>query len=390
MCKIDFDKIAVEHRRRLHERAEVGFALSQTTKYITENLANAGYITKLIGKGSILATEVGEHEEYVLLRADMDALPMMEETNLPFSSNNGRMHACGHDMHAAMLLSAAEALAYNKARKRHGVILLFQAAEESLQGASDVLESGELDKYNIIFAVTVHVLLGLPYNAGTLVLPPEGTVAPGADVLNIEIKGKSSHGSTPHLGKSSIYPAIDIIEQTNRMLSLEFSPMQIRHINWGYFHGGNEANIVAEKTELRANFRYFEQQVRDKAINRIKEITKSAAVIGGCNSKLEIVGGCPPLINSKHLLSRIESIIEKEGLDYIKAKELQSTGIAKSLGGSEDFAHFSNKYDSALISICAGNKETGHLATLHTSKTDFHEDALKCGWRFFYSMAVHL
>ena len=164
-----FDELVVAHRRNLHQYAEVGFDLPKTREYITQNLSRIGYEPKTIGNGSIIATIRGDKDEYILLRADMDALPIPEETNLPFKCINGCMHACGHDMHTAMLLTAAEVL-QNTSHKK-GIIFLFQAAEENLQGANNVIESGALDAYKISFAIAVHVLVGLDYAPGKLVIP---------------------------------------------------------------------------------------------------------------------------------------------------------------------------------------------------------------------------
>ena len=389
MTMTEFDQRAIMHREMLHQNAEVGFNLTKTSGYIVSKLKNAGYTPVVIGKGSIFARTSGSFEKYILLRADMDALPISEETNLPFKSNNGCMHACGHDMHAAMLLTAAERIS-EQSNNENGVIFLFQAAEESLKGARDVIDSGMLDKYNVCYAITVHVVLGLKYKPGTLLLPPSGTVAPGAEVIEIEIEGKSSHGSTPHLGRSSLYPAIDIIEMTNRMLLNEFPPTEIRHINWGMMCSGKEANIVAESTKLKANFRYFDTQVREKAISRIRVITETVSKLHGCKSQFKLIGGCPPLSNDADTLSKVEKIIKSNSFDYVSVSEIKKSNNDKQLGGSEDFAHYTKKYPSALISICAGNESTGHPYTLHTAKTDFHIDALKSGWSLFYALANEL
>ena len=382
-----YDDIAITHRRELHRRAETGFNLSETSKYITDTLTHSGYLPRIIGKSSIIAVKESECDEYVLLRADMDALPIREETNLPFKSINGCMHACGHDMHAAMLLTAAEAL--SKAKTKKGIIFLFQAAEETLEGANKVIKSGKLYKYNIVNCLTVHVILGLPFKVGTLILPPSGVVAPGADVLSFEITGKSSHGSTPHLGKNAIFAAIDIIDLTNRVLSFELPPMVFKHINWGVFRSGIAANVVPESAVLECNFRYFNPAVHKDVIDKIQKTIQSIEVTSGCKIKFTRKGGCPPLQNSNAVAEKVKSILCAEGVNFISADELEGKS-SSGVGGSEDFAHFSVQYPSLLVSICAGNEEGGYASPLHTSKTDFDEAALSVGWRYFYTMAQKL
>lgn len=382
-----YDDIVITHRRELHRRPETGFNLSETSKYITDTLTHSGYLTRIIGKSSIIAVKESECDEYVLLRADMDALPIREETNLPFKSNSGCMHACGHDMHAAMLLTAAEALANEDTEK--GVVFLFQAAEETLQGAEEILKSKALDEFNIACCLTVHVLLGLPFKSGTVILPPSGVVAPGANVLQFDITGKSSHGSTPHLGKNAIFPSIDIIGAVNNMLNTEIPPLAFRHLNWGCIQAGNTANVVAEKGVLKCNFRYFDPDVRSIALEKIQRIVRGVALTSGCDIEFTRIGGCPPLKNDDNIIKRVKARLSENNFDFIDAEELNSQD-SNTLGGSEDFAHFSEKYPSLLLSICAGNRDSGYPMPLHTPNTDFDENALSVGWRYFYTMAKKL
>ena len=382
-----YSETSVQHRRELHRRAGVGFELKETTDYIITVLRNCGYTPKNIGKSSIIAVKNGKTNEYVLLRADMDALPIREETNLPFKSNNGCMHACGHDMHAAMLLTAAEALANEDTEK--GTVFLFQAAEETLQGAEEILESKALDEFNIVCCLTVHVLLGLPFKSGTVILPPSGVVAPGADVLQFYITGKSSHGSTPHLGKNAIFPSIDIIGAVNNMLNTEIPPLAFWHLNWGCIQAGNTANVVAEKAVLKCNFRYFDPDVRSIAFEKIQRIVRGVALTSGCDIEFTRIGGCPPLKNDDNIIKKVKARLSENNFDFIDAEELNSQD-SNTLGGSEDFAHFSEKYPSLLLSICAGNRDSGYPMPLHTPNTDFDENALSVGWRYFYTMAKKL
>ena len=384
-----YDKKAIEHRRNLHIIPEIGFDLYKTREYILNVLRNSGYDPCIVGHGSIIAVNNETSDEYVLLRADMDALPIKEETNLQYKSTNGCMHACGHDMHTAMLLTAAENIAIKPQNKKRGIIFLFQAAEETLQGANDVLNSGVLEEYNITAAITIHVLLGLNFNAGTIIIPPDGIIAPGSDVLEVEFVGKSSHGSTPHLGVNSIYSAMDYINLTNRILCTNFSATSVKSLNWAYFKGGTGTNIVAENTKILGNFRYIDDHVRNKFIKETNDILSGIKTISGCEGSTRLIGGCPPLSNDKRLLNRINTILKTKNFDLINAQQIKQQSI-NNLGGSEDFAHFSRKYPSALISICAGFGGDTTTEKLHTPNTLFNENALFPGWRLFESIAFEI
>ena len=176
----------IELRRELHKNAEVGFDLPKTREMIWERLIQLGYAPKRLGKSGVLA-EVGKGKRAFLLRADMDALPIKEQTGEAFACKTGNMHACGHDMHATALLGAAELLKERESQLNGRILLLFQPAEEVLEGANDCIQTGFLEEYNVQGAATLHVMTDVPFESGVILLPSAGVGAPAADFFRVDI-----------------------------------------------------------------------------------------------------------------------------------------------------------------------------------------------------------
>lgn len=365
----------VDHRRELHSCAETGFNLPRTRDYLCRCLSESGYKPEIIGQGSVIAVKRGDIDKYILLRADMDALTMREQSGLTFASTNGNMHACGHDMHSAMLLSTAEQL--SRQSTRCGIIFLFQAAEETLCGARDVIQTGLLSNYDILSAISIHVLTGIEIPIGTVIIPQGGVVAPGADVIRIDIHGKSAHGSTTNLGKSSIMAAVNIMENTDRVLNNVLPPSELRVMNWGKITGGLAANTVAEKTILEGNFRYRSTDERNHFLSRLHKICKASEAITECQINMRLIGGCPPLKNDESIVDLFKRELMNKLPRVLAADELGTE--SNSLGGSDDFSHFCAHIPSVMLSLAAGRPSEGYAEPLHTPKTDFDERSLEIG-----------
>ena len=380
---MNLEKRIINHRRNLHRLAEIGFDLPKTREYIISELQKLGYSPKIIGKGSIIASTVGKFNSHILLRADIDAIELNEETELPFASRSGAMHACGHDMHTAMLLGAAEIL--KDRRMNDGVLFLFQAGEELLQGAKDAIESGFLNEYNVKCAFGMHVLCGISYESGTVIIPKSGVIAPGADNFKISVVGQAAHGSTPHLGRNSITAALSIIAALEHVTSKEFAPSDARVINIGKISGGSAANVVPESTEMLGNFRFYDKTVRNHFIKRAKTICSAIVQAYDCRAEFSLFGECPPLENNAALLSSIKDNLPTE-VKILDLDLIDEGNDFKTMGGSEDFAHFASRVPSVFFSLCAGSKADGFIHPLHTSKTNFDENALIDGARFLATL----
>ncbi len=200
----------IGHRRYLHEHAETGFAVEKTLAYIKSVLQQYGYTPKKCGRAGLTATVGRKSGKTILLRADIDGLPIAEKTGLAYACTGGNMHACGHDLHTAMLLGAAKLLKAREKELKGRVKLLFQPAEELLEGAKDVIENGVLDDPKPNAAVMLHVLTGTPLPSGTVVVA-SGISAPAADFFHIRVQGKGCHGAMPWKGVDSLTVAARIL-----------------------------------------------------------------------------------------------------------------------------------------------------------------------------------
>lgn len=371
-----------EWRRALHERAETGFALKETKKYIEEQLKALGCEPKDCGKAGI-ATIIGKKtERCVLLRADMDGLPMYENTGLPFASKSGNMHACGHDMHAAMLLGAAKFLKEKERELRGCVKLLFQPAEEILEGAKDCIEAGVLNDPKPQAAFALHVSTGGELPTGTIVLSTRETSAPAADYFEIRVKGKSCHGATPHKGIDALVASAHILLALQTLPAREQAVENPFVLTVGKLEAGSAGNAIAEKAKMQGTLRAYDEKTRAYIKDRVTEIAKNTAKSLGAKATVRFLGGCPTLKNDLTLVAFAEREIKK----LFGEKSLVKTDGRG--GGSEDFAYFSHEVPSLLLVIGAGEKKKGFEHPLHHPKTDFDEAALPIGSKLLSHLAI--
>ena len=374
----------LEWRRSLHRVAETGVALPKTTAYIENELKKMGYAPKKIGKGSIFA-EVGEGEIF-LLRADMDALSMVEKTGLPFSCKTGNMHACGHDLHASMLLGAAKLLKNCEKELSCRVRLVFQGAEEILEGAKDVIKAGGMSE--VKGAMTVHVMTDVDLPAGTIVVA-NGVSAPCADFFTIEVKGKSCHGATPWKGVDVLSASAHILVALEEISARELNPATPTLLTIGSMHGGEAGNVIAESVEMKGTLRSMDEDVRAEVKKRMEEIVKNVAKAFRATAKVKYKGGCPTLVNDENL-SMLAKRTAKSlfGADMVWGMDELSQGVQREMGGSEDFAYFSHEAPSIICAVAAGERKKGYVYPLHHPKVDFDEGALVVGARLFSHMAL--
>ena len=365
----------VEYRRYLHQNAECGFALNKTMPYIKEQLRGMGYTPKRCGKAGLIA-EVGKGKKRVLLRADADGLPIREESGLSYACTSGNMHACGHDLHAAMLLGAAKLLKARENTLNGCVRLLFQPAEEGLEGAKNCIEAGVLE--GVDCAVMIHVLTALEAPMVEVIVSSEGVSAPAADYFSIEIKGKGCHGSSPWQGVDPLVAAAHTLLGLQTLSARELSSMQTAVLTIGSIKTGEAGNAISDTATLCGTLRAFDEEVRSFMKKRIEEIAKSTAKAFRATARVQYGGGCPTLVNDGKL-----SRLAYEGL-----KDLLGNGVCTSnelgnarqnVGGSEDFAYISHAVPSIMLAVAAGKKGEGFGYPLHHPKAKFDESALFLG-----------
>lgn len=381
----------INDRIYLHSHAEVGFELGQTTAYVEKRLREIGCTVERCGKSGIV-TIIGNKssEKCVLLRADMDALPMKEQSGESFACKNGNMHACGHDMHTAMLLGAAKLLKDCESDLNGCVRLMFQPAEELLEGAKDMISSGVLTDPVPEAAVMLHVIPEVNLPAGTIIIPPAGTVAPAADYFSINVKGCGCHGSSPAAGVDPISCAAHILLALHEIPARELSAAERAVLTVGAIEGGEAANVIPDSVLLKGSLRCFDEAVRQRIKRRIEVISNAMAAAFRAQTELMFDGGCPTLRNCPELCERLGRAM-KEMLDdrCITAEELASNG-GSALGGSEDFAYVSHEIPTLMLALAAGEPQKGYRRNLHHPELRFDPAALPFGCAAYTNAALSL
>lgn len=369
-----------KYRQYLHENAEVGFALPKTASFVEKNLQEMGYTPIRIAKNCLLAT-IGKPSAKgaFLLRADMDALPIKEKSGEAFACKTGNMHACGHDMHTAMLLGAAKLLKDNERELKGQVKLLFQPAEEILQGAKTAVDAGVLE--NVQGAVMIHVMVNTPLKSGTLVVSSGGVTAPAADYFTVEITGKSCHGSAPWDGVDALNASAHFLVALQALSAREISLSTPATLTVGTLQAGTAGNAIADRAVMQGTLRAFDENVREQIKKRIKEMAQSIAKAFKAKAKVSFGGGCPTLVND----SKLSAFVEKNARELLGEKgvytsaQLAGGETARRNGGSEDFAYISHKTPSVMLALSAGAIEEGYAHPLHHPKVRFNENVLCIG-----------
>ena len=375
-------------RRYLHAHAERGFELHDTYEYVWKALTDMDLSPRKCGRCGIVA-DIGKGDSCVLLRADMDALSIREEADVPFASRNGSMHACGHDLHTAMLLEAARILK-EREHELHGMIrLMFQPAEEPLLGASDMLQNGLLDGVEPCAAFMIHVLTNIDLPAGTVIVSAPGVSAPAAGMFEIRIQGKGCHGAMPHTGVDPITIAAHTVLNLQQIQTRELSLTQQCALTIGMLQAGDMANIIPDKAVLRGSLRAFDEETRQYLICRVEEIAKQTAALFRGSAAVEMLGGAPTLINDEQLSqSTLAALRELLGADKALLSSDLGGNAAKS-SGSEDFANLSHAVPSLMVALAAGNPADGYDAPAHHPQTRFDESALPVGAAVYAAMALN-
>jgi hippurate hydrolase len=360
-------------RRTLHKNAEVGFTLAKTVACVKEQLHAMGIACQDCGKSGVTAMLGNKRKKRViLLRADMDGLPMYEATGESYACKTGNMHACGHDMHTAMLLGAAKLLKANETLLDGQVKLLFQPAEEILQGAKDVIESGVLKNPVPQAAIALHVSTATNLPTGTAVLSTRAISAPAADYFTIRITGKACHGATPHQGVDALLAAAQTVVGLQVLSSREQEIDDPFILTVGKLTAGNAGNALAERAELNGTLRAYTESTRERIKSRMREIVRAQCKSVGASAVVTFEGGCPALKNDPGLIQLAKSSVETL---FGKDRVITTDGRG---GGSEDFAYISQELPSAFIVLSAGQREQGYVYPLHHPKVRFDEDVL---WR---------
>ena len=367
-----FEKDMAEWRRHLHQYPELGRECYKTAEYVTERLKEFG-ITEIhsgyASSGLVAIIEGKAPGRTIGLRADMDALPIKENTGLSYSSKNeGVMHACGHDGHTAMLLGAARYLA--ETRNFSGrVALIFQPDEEATGGAKAMVEEGIIEQFLIDEVYALHNIPG--HDVGVM-YTRSGPIMAGADSFSIEIKGKGGHAAYPHEVKDPIVAALSIAQAFQTIVSRNNIPSDDLVISITQVHSGTTDNVIPEVAYLNGTVRTFDLSVQGMVIERMEKIISGFAMSFEVDAKLNYEKGYPPTINHDDATNfAIEVAKDVCGSDQVL------TSVGKEMG-AEDFSYMLEKRPGAYLFL-----GIGEAAGLHNSNYDFNDAAAPVGASFF-------
>ncbi len=364
-------------RRWLHRYPELSFEELKTSAYIAKTLKTLGirYQNNIAKTG--LVAELGDLNgtgPCVALRADMDGLPIEEKTGLPFSSlHPGKMHACGHDGHVAMLLGAASIL--KNTRFDGKIRLIFQPAEEGEGGARKMVEEGVLEGVDAIFGGHVD----RHFRPGEIAVQP-GLICAFTDTFRVEIKGKGGHAAKPHETVDSIVVASLLVMSIQTLVSREVDPVYPSVVTVGRIQGGSASNVIAEKAILEGTIRSTHSDVRRQIIKGLKRMVRSMGDLYGAETNILLTEGFPPVINDPRA-----SEIAAETAAAVVGKSCVPGLKYPSLGG-EDFSYFLKKVPGCFVRFGAAKKGLENVPA-HSPYFDFDESALSFGAAFLAKVA---
>lgn len=377
------------HRLWLHTHAETGFDLTETKPYVKSTLTEMGYTVQECGKAGLVTTVGKPGGKVLLLRADMDALPIAEEADVDFACKNGRMHACGHDMHTAMLLGAAKILKAHESELDGMVKLMFQPAEEIFEGSKDMIASGALENPRPDAALMIHVAAGMPLPAGTVVVSAPGVSAPAADYFTIRVHGKGCHGSAPQNGIDPLTAAAHILIALQEIHARELSASDEAVLTIGTFHAGEAGNVIPDTATMGGTIRTYDEKTRAYLKERMTAIAQSIAEAFRASAEVSFGSGCPTLVNDKDLSEKVTGYLK----DLLGANRAFTTaelsgGKPARGGGSEDFAYVSHEVPSLMLALAAGEPSKGYVYPQHHPKVKFDESVLSTGAAVFVDCAL--
>lgn len=372
----------VELRRRIHRRPELGLVLPETQKAVLEALADLDLEIHTGGSTSaVLAVLRGaEPGPTLLLRADMDALPLQEETGLPFrSERDGAMHACGHDAHVAMLAGAARLLAGRRDRLRGTLKLLFQPGEEGYAGARVLIEEGLLDgEPRVEAAFAIHVDSSLP--AGCVATRPGPLMASG-DVFSIDLAGKGGHAAQPHLARDPIPAACELVGALQSVVTRQMYAFDPVIVSVTKLSAGSAANIIPERAHVLGTIRSVSERSRLAVRERVERAARGVAAAHGLDVKVHLLPGYPVTVNHAEFTAFAQQVAgELLGPERLVALEAP-------VMGAEDFSYVLQRVPGAMVFLGA-RPESGESAPIHSNRMVLEEAAFADGVALHAAIAM--
>jgi len=375
-----YKKEIISLRREFHQNPEISWNEIRTSRRIEEELKKIGIGVQRVANTGIVGTIKGEgnSKKVVALRADMDALPIQEDNdNIPYKSkNDGVMHACGHDSHISMLLIAAKILWELKDQVNGTVKLIFQPAEEIVEGAKKMLDEGVLDGVDAILGI--HIWSQFP--AGKVSLEPGPRFAAG-DRFKITVKGKGSHGAVPHLGIDAIVAASAIVMNLQTIVSREINPLEPAVVTLGKINGGFNFNVICNEVILEGTTRSFNPDIQHNFPSMIKRIIDKTASTFNARAELDYTVGSLSCFNDPKI-----SEIAKRSITKLFGDEVVCS--LEKTSATEDFSYFNHRVPGIMVFLGGGNKDKNIIYPQHHEKFDIDEDALPIGTSLYAQFAL--
>jgi amidohydrolase len=377
--KDDVRSRVVELRREIHRHPELGFEEIRTQGLVERELDELGIEHRRVAKTGVVGIIRGAKPGHVVgLRADMDALPITEKSGEPFSSEvPGKMHACGHDAHTAMLLGAARVLQGMRDQLQGTVVLLFQPAEEGPGGAEPMINEGALDDPKVEAVAMLHVDHRL--EPGQIGVTP-GPVNASADEFYITVEGKGGHGAYPHTAADTIPAAAAMVTALQTIASRETDPLKSVVVTVGTISGGYRNNVIADEVKMSGTFRAHDPEIRNGLEQRARRILNGVAAAYNVKAKLEVLYGYPPVVNNVTLAQNFRQ--------YMRTRSQLRVESPPPTMGAEDFAYFAQRVPGVHIRLGIRSEKARSMQSGHSPEFRIDEDALPVGVQTLVAFAT--
>lgn len=372
----------VQWRRHFHQNPELSFEEFDTSDYIAARLQEMGYEVKrnIGGTGVIAELDTGRAGRHIAFRADMDALPILEETGLAFESEKaGLMHGCGHDGHMAVLLGTAMILRELRDELRGTIRFIFQPGEEANGGAKCVINDGGLKKPDVEAIFGLHMMPDLP--CGTIGIRA-GHLSATDDEFVIRIRGKSAHSSEPEVGLNAIVVASHVVTALDSVLSNNIGPFQVATFSICQIQGGEAINVIPDSVEMKGMIRCVEKSDKMKIRARMESIVENTAKAFGGEGEIEFIPGFPS-VNNDAALTRLTI----EAAERVLAHKDDVYLIERPHLGSEDFAYYQEEVPGVMFMLGCAQEET-ETGSLHSPILNINEDSFLHGVEIFAEIAA--
>lgn len=371
----------IDWRRYLHQHPELGFEETNTSLFVVEKLTEAGIldIRKMAATGIVAVIRGEEPGPTIMLRADMDALPIQDEKEVPYASKfPGKAHLCGHDAHTTILLGAA-ILLMRKGLDRGNVKLIFQPAEEGLAGAKAMVEAGVLTEPQVEAVAGLHVNPSIP--VGHIAVCP-GPCTAFSNRFHLIVKGKGGHAAHPHLSVDSVTVAAEVVGALQQVISRQLDPLSPAVLTIGKISGGYARNVIAPEVAMEGTVRCLDRAISEQIREKMEQIIKGVCDGFGATYQFDYQQGYPAVVNEPKLIPLLQQTTE----DVLGENHFS---IIKPSMGGEDFSYYTEQVPGVFFRLGVRNEAKGIIYPNHHPLFDIDEEALPIGAAMLAQFALH-